>query len=131
MESVDNENVDVAYVAGRIFAVLESIQYFAMGGNVNAGIRERFFTFASTNPAPAFGRLVNMTQHHISKLKAEKAGLAVNLDKDLQALFSKITAFPSFFSLEEQGQFAVGYYHQKEEQMKKKDIKEGEEKTDE
>lgn len=114
-ERLDNENTRPAYVCGRIFAVLESIQRAALGKEINAGIRERFFSFASTNPSPAFGRLMKMSQNHITKLKSEKAGLAVILDKELTELFSKINEFPAVFSLEEQGQFAIGYYHQKQD----------------
>lgn len=114
-ENLDHENTDNAYVCGRIFAVLESIQRAALGKDINAGIRERFFSFASTNPSPAFGRLMKMSQNHLTKLKGEKAGLAVILDKELAELFCKINEFPAVFSLEEQGQFAIGYYHQKQD----------------
>lgn len=118
-EKLDSENKLPAYICGRIFAVLESIQRAALGSEINAGIRERFFSFASTNPSPAFGRLMKLSQNHLSKVKQEKAGLAVILDKELQELFSKIDEFPAVFSLEEQGQFAIGYYHQKQDTFKK------------
>lgn len=123
-EKLDLNNDSTAYVCGRIFAVLESIQRVALGKNINAGIRERFFTFASTNPSPAFGRLMKLSQNHISKLRGEKPGLAVVLDKELGELVCKIQLFPVIFSLEEQGQFAIGYYHQKQAQFNKKELKE-------
>lgn len=109
----------VAYVCGQIFAKLESIQYAALGKEVNAGIREKYFTYALTTPAAAFGRLFNLSSKHFTKLKSEKPGLAVNLDKELQALCKdvNIQSFPPFFQLEEQGQFAIGYYHQKQSQF--------------
>ena len=62
---------------------------------------------------------MRMSQNHLSKLQGEKPGLAVILDKELQALFARINGFPLVFSLEEQGQFAIGYYHQKNETFKK------------
>ena len=114
-EQNDPNDSKTAIVCGKIFAVMESIQRAALGGNINAGIRERFFSFASTNPAPAFGRLMKMSQNHISKLKHEKPGLAVILDRQLQELCSRLDNFPAIFSLEEQGQFALGYYHQKQQ----------------
>ncbi len=106
----------VAYVCGQIFAKLEGIQYAALG-QVNAGIREKYFTYAMTTPAAAFGRLFNLSSKHFTKLKSQKPGLAVNLDKELQKLCKDIDilSFPQFFQLEEQGQFAIGYYHQKQE----------------
>jgi len=114
-EKLDIESSSTAYLCGRIFAVLESIQRSALGKDINAGIRERFFSFASTNPSSAFGRLMKMSQNHLTKLKGEKPGLAIILDKELSELFSKINQFPPIFSLEEQGQFAIGYYHQKQD----------------
>lgn len=104
-----------AIVCGKIFAVMENIQRAAQGKDLNAGIRERFFSFASTSPAPAFGRLMKLSQNHISKLKHEKPGLAILLDRQLQELCSFLNGFPAIFSLEEQGQFALGYYHQKQQ----------------
>ena len=112
---LDRENTSIAYVAGRIFAVLESIQTAALGNELNAPIRDRFFSSACTTPAPAFGRLIRLSQNHLSKLRGEKPGLAVILDKQLGALFGIIQDFPATFSLEEQGQFAIGYYHQRQD----------------
>lgn len=116
MATHDKTNQNIAYTCGCIFAVLESIQYHASGGNLNAGIRERFFSFASTMPATAFGRLMKLSQHHLSKIRGEKPGLAVNLDKKLQELMSKVEdfRFPLVFSLEDQASFAIGYYHQRQ-----------------
>ncbi|MGA2142046.1 MAG: type I-C CRISPR-associated protein Cas8c/Csd1 [Brevinematales bacterium] len=114
LEKLDSGNKQAAYVCGKIFAVLESIQYQALG-DTNAGIRDRFFSAASLTPATTFGRLLKMTQHHLSKLRNEKPGLAINLDKDLQVLISQIHELPSVFNLEEQGQFAIGYYHKRQE----------------
>ena len=109
-----------AYVCGQIFAKLESIQHAALG-DLNAGIRERFFTYSMTSPAAAFGRLFGLNSKHFTKLKNDKPGLAETLDKELQELCKDIdiSSFPSTFSLEEQGQFAIGYYHQKQEQFSK------------
>lgn len=121
-EKIEHGNRPVAYICGQMFAVLESIQRAALGKNVNAGIRERYFTFALTTPSPAFGRLFNLSSKHFTKLKTEKPGLAVVLDKELQELCKgiKIEEFPSTFTLEEQGQFAIGYYHQRQKQFSSK-----------
>lgn len=117
-EKIEKGDRPVAYVCGQIFAKLEGIQYAALG-NVNAGIRERYFTYAMTTPASAFGRLFNLNSKHFTKLKNDKPGLAVNLDKELQELCKDvdIQSFPATFSLEQQGQFAIGYYHQRQLQF--------------
>ncbi|MCL4518342.1 MAG: type I-C CRISPR-associated protein Cas8c/Csd1 [Thaumarchaeota archaeon] len=117
MTSNDGKEKNIAYICGQLFAVLENIQYWAGGGDRNAGIRQRFFSFASTMPSTAFGRLIKLSQHHLSKIKGENYGLFVNLDKKLQEQMCEIegTKFPAVFSLEEQGSFAIGYYRQQQE----------------
>ncbi|MEO5357295.1 MAG: type I-C CRISPR-associated protein Cas8c/Csd1 [Nitrospirae bacterium YQR-1] len=117
-EKIVEGNRPAAYVCGQIFAKLESIQYFALGEK-NAGIREKFFTFAMTSPSSAFGRLFNLNSKHFTKLKNDKPGLAVNMDCELQLLCKDvdINCFPATFSLIEQGQFAIGYYHQRQLQF--------------
>lgn len=124
-EKLAQDNKPMAYVCGQVFAVLESIQRAALG-KTNAGIRERYFTFAMTTPSPAFGRLFGLSSKHFTKLKGENPGLAVVLDKELQALCKdiKIEKFPSIFSLEQQGQFAIGYYHQRQAQFNRTELKE-------
>ncbi len=118
MENNAQGKKPIAYVCGQIFAKLEHIQYKALGDR-NAGIREKYFTYALTSPAAAFGRLFNLNSKHLTKLKSEQPGTAVNLDKELQKLCGEIDIlkFPQQFLLEEQGQFAIGYYHQKQAQF--------------
>ncbi len=117
-ERLQNDKLPVAYVFGQIFAKLESVQYHALGDR-NAGIRERFFTYAMTLPGAAFGKLFDLNSKHYKKLKNEKPGLAINLDKELQELVKAIdiNKMPATFTLEEKGQFAIGYYHQRQEQF--------------
>jgi len=125
-ERLTQSDKPVAYVCGQIFSVLESVQQAALGKDVNAGIRERYFTFALTTTSAAFGRLFNLNSKHFTKLKGEKPGLAVVLDKKLQKLCEgiEIKNFPVTFTLEEQGQFAVGYYHQKQAQFNRTELRE-------
>ena len=127
MATLDEANKNIAYTCGRLFAVLESIQYHASGGNLNAGIRQRFFSSASTTPSTAFGRLMKLSQHHLSKIRGDKPGLAVNLDKQMQELMCNIegSRFPVTFSLEDQASFAIGYYHQRQHDFAKKQNLEG------
>lgn len=112
-ETLDFENTAPAYLCGRLFSLIEGIQRAALGKNVNAGVRERFFAAASTSPSPAFGRLLRNMQNHLTKVRQEKPGLAVILDTEVTNLCAKINGFPLILNLEQQGQFALGYYHQK------------------
>jgi len=118
-ENSVQEERPVAYVCGQIFAKLENMQYYAAAGERNAGIRERYFTYTMTSPAAAFGRLFDLNSKHYKKIKNEKPGLAVTLDKELQELVKDvdINKMPATFSLEQKGQFAIGYYHQKQAQF--------------
>ena len=76
----------------------------------------------STTPSTAFGRLMKLSQHHLSKIRGENAGLAINLDKKMQDLFCNIEGshFPTVFSLEDQASFAIGYYHQRQKDFENK-----------
>ena len=64
--SLDTERKDVAYLLGRLFAVLEKAQLDALG-KVNSTIKDRFFSAASAMPASVFPRLLRLSQHHIAK----------------------------------------------------------------
>ncbi len=58
--------------------------------------------------------------HHIAKL--ENRGQAVNLEKLIGEIMDKVAAdnaFPGHLSLQDQGRFAVGYYHQRQDSFKK------------
>lgn len=121
-EKLDADNKSAAYNSGRVFATLEIIQKKANDDkDINSGIRERFYSSASTTPAEAFGRLLRLSQNHLSKLYKDKSGLAIYYEKELQEIFLNIKEFPNIFSLEEQGQFAIGYYHEKQKLYTKKE----------
>ena len=47
--SLDETNRSIAYLCGRLFAVIESMQLKAIG-KVNSGIKERYFTAAVSQP---------------------------------------------------------------------------------
>lgn len=115
--ALDKQNDNIAYLAGRLFAVFEQVQRAALGKGVNATIRDRFYDSASTRPNTVMGPLFRLSNHHLSKLYKDMPGLAVFFDKLLNEITELITtkekAFPATFSLDEQSLFAVGYYHQK------------------
>ena len=115
--SMDEANKDQAYLLGRAFAVLEKVQRDAIGQNINATIRDRYFGAASTRPGHVFPLLLAHAQHHISKAE----GLGVMRDRLLQQILANVEAFPRRFNLNEQGLFMLGYYHQKQALYKKKE----------
>lgn len=112
MEKIDLSNENPAYLCGRLFGVIESVQRTAMPG-VNTTVADRFYGTASTAPASVFGKLMKGCQNHLGKLGKEKPGACKYLEDDLMAVTGRLKAFPAILSLEEQGLFALGYYHQK------------------
>jgi len=117
--SLDTSNTNTGYRLGRLFAVLEKIQEEASPG-INATIRDRFYGSASSVPVTVFPHLMKLKNHHIAKL--ESKGRAINLEKIIGEIVDDIKDFPGHLSLDDQGRFAVGYYHQRQDFFKKKDI---------
>lgn len=122
--SLDTESRNTAYLLGRLFAVLERIQNQALG-ELNAGIADRYYGSASAVPFSVFPRLLSGAKHHLSRLRKDKPGMAVNLDKDLGIIILGLPeTFPRHLGIEEQGRFAIGYYHQKQSYFAKKEMTE-------
>ncbi len=112
--SLDESNTNPAYLLGRLFSVLENIQRNALGDKVNATITDKYYASASTVPYSIYPRLLSGSKHHLSKLRKDKPGLAVTLEKELGNIMGMLpTEFPRHFSIEHQGRFSIGYYHQK------------------
>ena len=101
-----------AYKCGRLLAVIERIQSAAIG-NPNATLTDRYYGSASTAPASVFGVLLRLTQPHLSKLRKQREGLAIFLERILQDAMPD--HFPITLSPIEQSLFALGYYHQRRE----------------
>ena len=114
--SLDEANMNTGYRLGRLFAVLEKIQEEANPG-LNATIRDRYYGAASSTPVIVFSTLLKLKNHHLSKL--ENPGRVVNLEKRLGEIMDGIDDFPGQLALEDQGRFAIGYYHQRQDFFKK------------
>jgi CRISPR-associated protein Csd1 len=112
-----NESTEYTpYVLGRMFAVLEDIQASANGKET---IKERYFNAASSTPAVVFPQLLKLANSHMRVLGRDKKGLQIVKEKELQELFDKIhNNFPVQLSLEDQGIFMIGYYHQVQKRFK-------------
>lgn len=106
---LDENNTNLGYRLGRLFAVLEKAQQDALPG-INATIRERFYASASATPRAVFGRLLRNYQHHLGKLTI---GAKVVREKQAQEILDTVTDFPAHLNLKDQAQFALGYYHQR------------------
>ena len=98
MEATCNQETtrDVAYYCGQLMAVYVAIQRKAMP-EVGVGVAERYYTAASANPAFAMGKLAQLSQHHLGKLDPGLGNRKI----------------PVVMNMEQQTEFALGYYQQR------------------
>ena len=115
--SLDQNNTNIGYRLGRLFATLEKLQSEANPG-LNATIRDKFYGAASSTPVTVFGNLMRLKNHHLAKL--ENVGRRVNFERMLGEIIGGIDDFPAHLALEDQGRFAIGYYHQMQDFYTKK-----------
>lgn len=107
---LDLSNPNPAYRLGRLFAALEKIQEEASPG-LNATIRDRYYGAASSTPVSVFTTLLRLKNHHIGKLSP---GRATQMEKLLGEILGEVSDFPRQLALQDQGRFALGYYHQRQ-----------------
>jgi CRISPR-associated protein Csd1 len=108
---LDTDNPSPAYRLGRLFAVLEKIQEEASPG-LNATIRDRYYGAASSTPVAVFTTLLRLKNHHLGKLPP---GRRLYFERLIGEIMGDIADFPRQLPLPEQGRFALGYYHQRQD----------------
>jgi len=110
--SLNEQSTNPAYVLGRLFAVLESAQIeAAKPEKLNTTIKDRFFSSVCASPASVFPVLLRLSQHHISKI--DKYGNDRRIETILNLLDVEKNPIPARLTLDEQGIFVLGYYHQR------------------
>lgn len=121
-EMLDPNNTNAAYRLGRLFAVLEKIQEEAAGGHgkLNSTIRDRYYGAASSAPASVVPLLLKLKNHHIGKLDNRGKAMLYRAFQDsrpddyIGTIIWGLKDIPSHLNLQEQGRFALGYYHQRQ-----------------
>lgn len=128
--SLNPDETNQAYRLGRLFAVYEDVQRAALGRNVNATIKDRYFGAASATPASVFPMLERNSANHLANIrKGNKGGLAHWFEQRIDSIFDGLDAsFPRSLRLEDQGRFAIGYHHQRVKKRASSD--EGSERAD-
>lgn len=114
--ALDPDNHMPAYLLGRLFMVLERIQTEAMG-EINRTIRDTYWCAAQANPQRTFPKLIELAQKHLKKMRRDKTGRVINLEKlveQLVGLLGSKNPFPDALASADQGRFIVGYYHQRQ-----------------
>ncbi len=108
--ALDKNNKNEAYLCGRLFSVLEYIQY-KTAPNLNRTIKDTYFSSACSNPSVVFPKLMKLAQYHLAKIE----GSTTSLNKEIAEITGKLgQTFPTALSLVDQGKFILGYYQQTE-----------------
>ncbi|MGM9709126.1 MAG: type I-C CRISPR-associated protein Cas8c/Csd1 [Prevotella sp.] len=108
---LDKDNNNQGYLCGRLFAVLENLQFAA---NKQDSIRSSYMNAASTTPSTVFSTILKLSNSHYGKLLAKgKRDLANFFDNQKKEIMAMLEEFPDTLELNDQGRFFLGYYHQK------------------
>lgn len=115
--ALDCNNKSQSYLCGRLFAVLEKIQKDATSSKLNRTIKDTYFASACSKPAIIFPTLLKLSQNHLNKVNS-----SVYYNKLIGEIIGGLNNdFPANLSLNEQGKFIIGYYHQMENLYMKKE----------
>lgn len=117
--ALDLENKNEAYLCGRLFAVLENVQYIS-APNLNRTIKDSYFSTACSNPSTVFPKLLKLAQYHLKSISSAKGqAIVINLNKEIGSIIEKLQdSFPTTLPLVEQGKFILGYYQQTQYRFK-------------
>ena len=123
--SLDPDFREPGYLLGRLFAVYERIQTSALGAKLNATIKDKFYGAASAQPRRIFPTIDRGSKSHLSKIGKEHFGRKRWLEDRVAEIMELMAAgddpFPPHLSDKQQGLFALGYYHQRNEFFRKTD----------
>lgn len=118
--ALDVEQPSTGYQLGRLMAALEKIQVEANPGiKINATVADRYYGSACSTPVTVFSTLLRLMRHHLSKM--ENLGRRTLFEKLVGEILGRVSEFPAHMNMNEQGKFAVGYYHQKQDFYTKKE----------
>ena len=101
-----------AYHCGRLMAVYAAIQQAALGRDIGAGVVERYYGAAIVSPRFVLGNLSRLSNYHLSKI--ENPEYALRYKRMLSDISTRIApdSVPQIMSMEQQTEFALGYYQQ-------------------
>jgi len=125
---LDPDNLDPAYLAGRLFAQLETIQYYAARvgrkkeDRLNATFADRYLAGAIANPSAAIIQGQKLAQPWLKKINRGRPDVALVLGRQLSDLFAMFYAsagLPGRATLDEQGRFVLGYHHHRSDSMRR------------
>jgi CRISPR-associated protein Csd1 len=123
--SLDPQFREQGYLLGRLFATYEYAQTAALGRSVNATIKDKYFGAASSQPRKVFGHLNAAVQTHLAKVRKERRGTQEFLERKIAEIMDAMEPgedpFPTHLPDKQQGLFALGYYHQRNDFFRTRD----------
>ena len=127
---LDPNSTDPAYCCGRAFALLEVIQKDSAERQPQPDDQGQLLLVCQHDTVAGLSRLCRLSQHHLAKLDT---GHRIHREKQLGEVLNKLSTtpgahlpLPRLLSLEDQGKFVLGYFHQpKDIYTSKKDKEEG------
>ena len=112
MVQLDTANCEPGYLCGRLLAVLEGAQRAATN-YPSAVFVDRLYATASTAPQLTLGRLLRVAGAHLSTLERHNRDVYNAIQSQLEGVLSGLDTLPRTLTLEQQGFFSLGYYHQR------------------
>lgn len=110
--ALDENNTDMPYLLGRLFAVMERLQEVAIPG-IGAGIRKTHFAAAFHSPANTYPSLLALSAHHAAKTENKRRFSGRWLENmKLKIIDQMPQKFPARLLPVDQGQWHIGYGQQ-------------------
>ncbi|WP_019960727.1 type I-C CRISPR-associated protein Cas8c/Csd1 [Woodsholea maritima] len=120
--ALDHDFDNRGYRLGRLFATYEYIQFSALGSQVNATLKDKFYAAASTRPRSVFAALDRNSASHLSRLGKDRLKSKRFLDNKIDEIMATMSPdqdpIPATLPEIDQALFALGYHHQRQEFFK-------------
>ena len=118
MEQLNRCYNSSGYLCGRLLAILEEAQKRAANNRLNSTLVEKYIGAASVSPEAILPRLIRLAESgHLPKIRREYREYT-RISRLLQEITVGIDengGFPTVLSLRGQGEFMLGFYHQRAE----------------
>lgn len=113
--TLETDRSDPGYLCGRLMAVLEATQQRAADGDLNTTIVDRNYNAAATAPGSTIPRLLTQAESaHIPKIRKNRGkSTAEGIRNDIEEILGGLEEFPKTLDTDGQGDFALGFYHQR------------------
>lgn len=113
MVGLNPDDPHPAYQCGRLLETLNQIQYAALG-KTNTTVVSRFYGTASASPQTVFPSLIRLSGAHLRRMQRDSPAAHHRLERQLNEIMARLDgSFPKMFNAEDQGRFALGFYHQR------------------